>query len=237
MRVRSFIILWFSSACTAFADSNDVRSAIAAESQAFWAAATFWLTGVSLLASIAALIGLFISLRLTRQTLAVTRDLGHRQTRAYVEAVGLELSVDEGDVVVICRNSGETPSPFFAVGVEARRIPKNSMSHVLTLETSVDPSKSWTALGKDSDWRAKVTPRIGSQEVREFRQGTFNQQEQLLITGIIIYKDIFGHYFLTEFAFFSHNGLEKQFMRPNGQFPAYAPLSDLDASRRLGIPA
>ncbi|OHZ40337.1 hypothetical protein BBL07_10475 [Agrobacterium vitis] len=229
------IVLWHLSASLTFADSAELRGTIAAESQAFWASATFWVTVASLLASVAALIGLFFSLRLTRQTLAVTRELGHRQTRAYVEAAGLELSIDKGDLVVICRNSGETPAPFFAVGVEARRVPKSEMYRLLCVKLRVDPSKSWTALGKGSDWRAKVTPPTGSQAVREFGEGSFNPEERLLITGIIIYKDIFGHYFRTEFAFFTHNEADKNFMRPNGQFPAYVEVSNLEASKILGM--
>ncbi|MCJ9668521.1 MULTISPECIES: hypothetical protein [unclassified Neorhizobium] len=233
-KLRLAGVSWVMTSVPALADTPDIRSAIAAESQAFWAGASFLITMISLVVSCLALWALFVSLKQTRTALEDTKNLGQRQARAYVEANDLQLSYDQGDLVVICKNSGETPSPFFAVGVEARKVHKSNMYHVLSEIPQATPRKSWAALGKGAEWPAKVTPDTGSQSVREFGENAFNDDERLLVTGTIIYQDIFDRFFRTEFAFFTYNKIRDEFFRPNGHFTSYVELPKSQVDILLG---
>lgn len=172
-----------------------------------------------------ALYFLFRSLQQTQEAPDITKDLGHRQTRAYVEAATLTFSMDDdGDLVVRCQNSGETPSPMVAVGVEATRVSAGNIGHVLkTNRPPSPPRKTWTAVGARGTLRAKVTPLTGHSAVAEFRTGAFDTNERLLVVGTIIYQDIFNQFFKTEFAFFSASPKDG-FLRPNGLSAAYRPI-------------
>jgi hypothetical protein len=218
------------------ADEYAMRSAAAAEWQSYWAAWAVGASATSLIVSGVALYFLFRSLQQTQEALDVTKDLGHRQTRAYVEATTVTFSMDDdGDLVVRCQNSGETPSPMVAVGVEAVRLPSGNIAHLLKANRPPSPPrKTWTAIGARGTLRAKVTPLKGHSAVAEFRAGGFGLNERLLVVGTIIYQDIFSQYFRTEFAFFSTSPKDG-FLRPNGLLAAYEPVSQQEVESLLQL--
>lgn len=220
----------------AMADSQyDEMSAFAAAAQAHWAQLSFWTTCISLLVSIAALIGLFTSLRQTRLALEQARDLGHAQGRAYVEASDVQFSEDLGCILVSCKNSGQTPSPYIAIGLEAVFTDTMNMDHVLVARTEIAPEKSWHALGAAGGFTAKLTPRTGYSSVQDWLRGVQMKDARLLIYGTIIYSDVFKQYFKTEFAFFTHAGAGRSFLRPHRDLPAYKPLTSDEYNRWLGM--
>ncbi|GAC1046326.1 hypothetical protein [Rhizobium sp. No.120] len=218
-----------------WADDYTARSVSASEAQAHWAHVSVWVSAASVVLSSIALLGLAGSLLQTRNTLRETRDLGRRQARAYVEASDIDFSVDDkGDLVVVCHNSGETPSPMVAVGVEAVRVSMQEMYHVLRNNRPPSPPrKTWTSVGAGKPLFAKVTPLRGSSYIEEFQDQQFGLNDRLLVVGTIIYQDIFDEYFTTEFAFFSHSQL-KGFLRPNGMMAAYKSISKEEVERAFG---
>lgn len=239
MRLMIIALLsWLAEATGAgAADEYAMRSAVAAEWQSYWAAWAVGASVTSLIVSGIALYFLFRSLQQTQEAVDVTRDLGHRQTRAYVEAATLTFSMDDdGDLVVRCQNSGETPSPMVAIGVEAVRVSAGRIGHLLKANRPPSPPrKTWTAIGAHGTLRAKVTPLTGHSAVAEFRAGTFGLNERLLVVGTIIYQDIFNRFFRTEFAFFSVSPKDG-FLRPNGLLAAYQPMSlqEVESLLQLG---
>ncbi|WP_164897099.1 hypothetical protein [Sinorhizobium meliloti] len=87
------------------------------------------------------------------------------------------------------------------------RLHRSAYAMVASKKPDVIPRKSWAALAKGGEWRAKVTPEPDRQAVSEFNGDRYGADERLLVTGVVIYQDIFDRYFRTEFAFFSHNDI------------------------------
>lgn len=216
-------------------DQFTEMSAFAAVEQAHWAKLSVWLTCVSLVISIAALVCLYFSLLQTRQAVTDTRTLGEAQMRAYVEAVKLEYSKDKGDIVVECQNSGQTPSLLVGVGLEAIRVHETRMYNVLVNRPETPPRKTWPAIAAGRSLFAKLTPDTGSSAVEQLINGLFSENERLLIVGTILYRDVFDIPFQSDFAFFVDPSDVRTFLRPNGKRSAFQKLTPTEFVRALGV--
>lgn len=214
---------------------------MAAEKEAHSAALAICVSIASLILSLGTLVALLFSLRQTNAALDVTRatawateELAKTQSRAYVQVVNISVARD-GGLIVKCQNAGETPSPFFAIGASAMRVPDGQIQHVLKHDIGPLEMKSWVALGAHEPWPAKIDLTQGRADYQAFKNRTLGVRENLLIRGRVIYQDIFGSYFLTEFAFFSDNEAKRyEFLRPFGALAAYKPISREEADALLG---
>lgn len=230
------VLDWLSAVTGAGAtDELSNRTLLAAEAQARWAYVSAVVSACSLLISFGALIGLFRSLDQTRRTLKVTRELGETQARAYVEASDVQFSEDIGCILVSCKNSGQTPSRYIAIGLEAVLTDKINMDRALIARSETPPQKSWAALGAGGTFTAKLTPRTGHNSVQNWLRASQIKDARLLIYGTIIYSDVFEQYFKTEFAFFTHQSAGRGFLRPHRDLPAYRPLTSDEYNRWLAM--
>ncbi|MGM4980931.1 hypothetical protein [Rhizobium sp. 11_C7_N12_5] len=217
------------------ADEYGMRSAAAAEWQATWAFLAMIVSLGSLGVSGVALYFLFKSLQQTRSALDVTQSLGQAQARAYIEASDVQFSDDTGCILVTCKNSGQTPSPFVAIGLEAVSTTKVNMDHALKGRAETPLEKSWAALGAGGEFTAKLTPRTGQSSVQDWFRMPAIKDQRMLVYGMIIYSDVFNQYFKTEFAFFTHRGVKSdKFLRPHGFHLAYKELTSEEYNRWLG---
>jgi hypothetical protein len=96
------------------------------------------------------------------------RNLGQAQARAYVEAVALNYSKDDGDLVVECQNSGETPSLLVAVGIEAIKVHETRLYQILAKRPETPPRQNWPGLAAGRSLDAKVKPDTGSSAILDF---------------------------------------------------------------------
>jgi hypothetical protein len=224
-----------------FEDILMVRSVLAAQSQAASSAAAIWVGIASLVVSLGALVGLGFSLHQTNKSLAASRaaartteELAKIQSRAYVQVNMLSIAKD-GDLLVSCQNAGETPSPFFAVGATAVRAKDGEIQHTLKLDMGSLDMKSWVALGVREAWPAKIKLSGGISDYDAFKNGTLGVGENLLVRGRVVYQDIFGTFFMTEFAFYANNETSgRKFLQPFGVLAAYKLLTQAEANGFLG---
>lgn len=206
---------------------------LAAQQQmALWAKWTFWLTISSVALSAVALVGLWKSLQQTREAITDNRRLGEAQTRAYVHAASARHAwTDTGyGLLINVLNVGQTPASHFEVCGQLRKVKHGDIEKSLDQFVQL-PMKGWTTLGPGqapTDVRLDISDYLDI--VAEF--GTPQEGYVLLVDGSIRYRDMYGHWFETRYAFWSHtvetgqiNGRNK-LRRPTSRLRAYEAVAE-----------
>ncbi|TIX89169.1 hypothetical protein [Rhizobium sp. P44RR-XXIV] len=224
---------WFFGLCDApiSADLTDIVQAadLATQKQmACWAGLSFGGTILSVVLSALALIGLFISLELTRRSITHTRELGQAQTRAYVHAASAGHLWDNTDgsytVLLWVENVGETPAKVFEIGATLKKVRQGQITSSIKAESY--EMKAWSALGpKLKPTSVRLDLQKFTELAREFRSPV--EDHVILLTGTIRYQDIFDRWFETDFALYTHATNPKgpeahiKFRRPTAQIRSY----------------
>lgn len=210
-----------------FRDVTDLNAQI---EMAYWAKNMYYATLISIAVGVAGFGGLVLSLLQTGRaindnhvTSADARELGKAQARAYLHVTGIVCT--DGAVLAKVSNTGETPSPVYFVGCEAKRIPLGQISSSLKLGDY--RMKSWQALPAKTELPARVEVTNGAELLHQNLHHTvgiyeWGEADRLVITGTVIYEDIFGEMFQTAFAFYAPNSMGK-FLKPTHMLPAYMP--------------
>lgn len=142
-----------------------------------------------------------------RETLAETRRIGEAQTRAYVfakEAIIFNSHTEHPTIRIKLFNTGASPAKYFRVGCVAYLRPYGTTSEYM-IPADLDYGY-WTGLGAGSSdtvgqHPAGLVERIGE---ADSQLGT----RALIIAGRVIYCDIFGDEWESDFAFFRYPPFE-----------------------------
>ncbi len=169
-----------------------------------WAKWMFWATIYSIALSGGALFGLWRSIGLTREAISDNRRLGEAQSRAYVHAASAHhANTDKGyGLLINLINVGETPAAIFEIGARIRKVQHGNIENSLA-ERPAFQMKSWTALGPGLpplDVRLDIEKAVDI--INEFSRPIDGYV--FLVDGTISYRDVYGQWFETDFAFWSY---------------------------------
>jgi hypothetical protein len=194
----------------------------AQQDMAFWTRLTFFASAASVLLSLGALIGLFLSLRQTRRAIADTREIGEYQIQAYVHASKLEYA-GAGRLNLYCKNTGATPAAYFSVASDTRVV---KISDIKASDpTEASGFKTWPALGGGDERSVGLTVDVKS--VLDFQNGLRKEDEALLVVGRILYRTIFNHDHETHFTFYVDRASPKTFRQPtSANVTAFRRIAD-----------
>ncbi|TAW65986.1 hypothetical protein ELI15_17135 [Rhizobium ruizarguesonis] len=203
-------------------EAREEANLAAQEKVAYWAFPMFVATGLSVLVSAVALVGLFGSLRQTKRAIKDNRELGEAQIRAYVEAENVEFASDGQALVVELLNMGQTPVVSFDVTTEILAVPEKQISQNIRLP--VGRKKSFDGIGCGDHGRrpVRVKPAAGVELIDEFVGNVPPPGKACLVIGRIDYKDVFDREWTTGFAFYREGG---SFLEPFHTLPTYRPTS------------
>lgn len=189
------------------------RDLVAQQRMQLWA---LWLLGVSGFGTAIAGYGLVLLRRTwfeakaatnaAQDAVAVTRDLGQRQVRAYVSILGANV-FDCGigkqpKIVITIKNTGQSPAKnlkirsVFAHGTDASLRPK------LKLDSRAPPVALELGAGLELNHGGEITSIMTEPWLRKIASG----KEQFLAAGFITYKTVFGETRRVTFRFHSGSG-------------------------------
>lgn len=198
----------------ALGDMRALQDLQAQLDMAYWAQAMFWSSVGGCAASALAVClagGTYLQ---SARALALTRQIGENQTQAYVLASGAEFG-SKGNIVITCSNNGATPATHFSVNASAKVVqPGNVTASISFID---DKYKTWSALAAQSELSVSVLD--SDPVVADFRRAPYTE-DLLLISGQIVYRTIFGHDHLTQFAFFVTKG-SSRFRRPTAKLDTF----------------
>ncbi|MBO9108022.1 MULTISPECIES: hypothetical protein [Agrobacterium] len=201
----------------ALGDMRALQDLQAQLDMAYWAQAMFWSSVGGCIASVVAIFlagGTYIQ---STRAISLTRQIGENQTQAYVLASKAEFG-SKGNILITCSNNGETPAAYFSVNASAKVVqPGNVTASISFID---DEYKTWSALAAHSE--LSVTVLDSDPVVADFRRAPYTE-DLLLISGQVVYRTIFGHDHLTQFAFFVTKG-SSRFRRPTGKLDTFRRL-------------
>lgn len=183
---------------------------MAQQQMACWTTWIFWTSAAGVIVSAFALLGLFRSLRQTRQAIGDAREIGEFQTQAYVLVEKADFGKSNGIILTI-RNTGQTPATHFSVAGTVKRVKRGTISK--SLDFTSTNFKTWSALGSGTS----LTVNLGNgnfEDVGAFWKQGFPADEALIVSGRVVYSTIFNHDHETQFGFYADHDAPDHFRRP-----------------------
>lgn len=206
------------------------RDVLAQESMAQWT----WVMGLTSIvgmglsagAAFAALRSVSLSRKALTQaekSVGETVKIGQAQSRAYVHAKEATFSTDAPDLIVRVQNTGQTPATYFSVGGRVQIVEPGTVSQ--SIEIGNYDMKTWPALGAGVELTVQLSSgdNSGIRETIEMFQARPGRSP-LVVTGKIVYADVFGSLFESPFSFYVRPG-ERRFRRPVAPFRAFQPVT------------
>ena len=165
-----------------------------------------------------------LTLKATRDAVAETRRVGEAQARAYVYAKNAELRHEYAStkVKLYCANTGQSPARYFRIGI-ASAVLKLPTGGNITVPSDL-AYKTWTGLGANDIDTVNMYPDDMAMHI--YRAGMAEEPGKVavFVVGRIIYGDIFGDEWESEFSFFVRppfkHGVRKM-SRSTAQLRAY----------------
>ncbi|MBX8785459.1 hypothetical protein HBA94_17010, partial [Ochrobactrum sp. GRS2] len=196
----------------------DLESLLAQQSQANTAIWQYINSYLATFISAVALVCLTISLRLTKQALSDTREIGEAQTTCYIHASNATWGANN-NIIIHCENSGLTPASNFSVSGKCYLAMPGSISSSIVFEEW--PLKHWSALASHSTLKVSLDE-LDTDVIQKFKTNQQPKGTTFVIIGSIYYKSVFGKTFRTQFAFFNQsNNPQANFRRPTSNLEVH----------------
>ena len=156
-----------------------------------------------------------------RQAVAVTRETGRDQSRAYVHMKSIRWAeaADRVLVTLIVENSGETPCPRFEVGAIVNKVTAGLPGREYP-PIDVDLT-GWSALPGRQEFTIPIVPAFGDSEQRVLARDI--TKEIILVQGSIRYSTIYGELYESEFSFMGKGRSRKTDDEPHGKRMSRTP--------------
>lgn len=195
---------------------------MAQQTMAYWAKAMFWTTVASIVLSIGALIGLFVSLAQTARALKDSRTNSEIQNQAYAYVESLEYGTVSA-MVATCKNSGLTPATHFSISAKAQLLKPGAVSTGANFDNS--GLKTWSRIGPGEAPTVALDVEH-SDIVARFIQGDVEPDDLLVISGTLVYCTIYNHDHETQFLFYVDQKHPKRFRRPTANLRTFHRLEN-----------
>lgn len=183
-------------------DEEDLQ---AQKDMVYWAKLMAWTSAGSVLISIGALGGLFVSLRQTGSALSVTRAMGQSASRAYVSLHKSEMQdVRDGGrpiAVIQFKNWGQSPAKLTASRIWMSLRPFPLAGELDYPPNTAQPGKSVLGPGHEVAMRPSLPRAITPAEFAGLREGRL----VIFVYGFVEYEDVFGRSFVYRYRL-KHGG-------------------------------
>ncbi len=190
---------------------------------------------------------LWLTLKRTREAnetaqkaVAVTREVGQHQSRAYlhiekVEGYWGDVTGREFSPLIYVKNTGMTPARWFEVKWKYFKLDRGSkLDSVEKFFAEVRGDKEikfmrYMALGSQSEWSVRAWPADG-----EFGEGLYRERKgkRLFVAGVLRYETMYGEVFESEFVFSADPPVYK-FERKEG--PEEGDTEETRAIKSFGV--
>jgi hypothetical protein len=180
----------------------------AQQDMATWAVALLWVSGISVLVSVAGIILIYATLHETREMTLATREIGKNQTKAYVAArsARIEFFGDEiATVEVEIENTGQTPCGELICSFEFRFCAFGNVKGEKVYRPFFDASGA-VSLNHIRAGQSKAISHVVPEKVALMvaddpkRSG---EDELFVLRGSIFYHDVFGDMYRSDYCFFT----------------------------------
>lgn len=164
------------------------------------------------------------------RTVAETRRIGDAQVKSYILINEAALNWDGPNphIMMVCKNTGQTPAPFFDVGASVKTAPLKGYADWGIIERDFE-FQTWSGLGGNDELTIRYTPK----NLHVYANIQHDIDAYLVITGVVRYGDVFGDIYESEFAFFTpqkSRGHARKMSRPVARLRVFQKIDTAKAN-------